>query len=56
MAVEARVDALKQMHADLEEAIETESNRPKPDEAVIADLKRQKLRIKDEINRLDHHA
>lgn len=53
MNVESRAESLRQMHQDLEKAIEEESQRPMPDSAVLSDLKRQKLRIKDEIARLD---
>ena len=53
MNVEARMESLQQMHPDLEEAIKEENRRPMPDSAVLSDLKRQKLRIKDEIARLD---
>ena len=53
MNVDARVESLSQMHHDLEEAIKEENQRPMPDSAVLSDLKRQKLRIKDEIARLN---
>ena len=38
----------------LEEAIENENGRPRPDEAEISRLKKQKLQIKDEIANLSH--
>ncbi|MSP67728.1 MAG: DUF465 domain-containing protein [Alphaproteobacteria bacterium] len=50
--VGARLAALSMRHANLEQAIETECQRPLPDTVALADLKRQKLRIKDEIARL----
>ena len=53
MNVDARVESLKQLHHDLEEDIKEENQRPMPDSAVLSDLKRQKLRIKDEIAQLD---
>jgi len=53
MNVESRVESLRQRHRDLERAIEEENQRPMPDSAALSDLKRQKLRIKDEIVRLD---
>ncbi len=53
MNVEERVESLRQKHRDLEDAIEEENRRPMPDSAVLSDLKRQKLRVKDEIARLD---
>ncbi|MGH7095160.1 MAG: YdcH family protein [Stellaceae bacterium] len=49
------VETLKEQHAALERAIDQENARPLPDPAAIADLKRQKLRIKDELYQLEHH-
>lgn len=56
MAVEQHIDKLKADHASLKMAISEELNRPLPDTNLIADLKRQKLRIKDEIIRLSESA
>jgi hypothetical protein len=50
-----RIDSLKTKHASLEDAIQYEGCRPRPDDSLIHDLKRQKLRIKDEIARLSGH-
>jgi hypothetical protein len=47
-----RLDALKAEHADLESKIEEELGRPMPDDSLIGNLKKQKLRIKDEIAQL----
>lgn len=52
MGSENHVSSLKDKHAELEQAIEVENGRPLPDELLIQELKRQKLRIKDEISRL----
>ncbi|MFN3076897.1 MAG: YdcH family protein [Alphaproteobacteria bacterium] len=52
MTVEARVESLRAKHAQLESAIEDASHRPLPDTAHISDLKRQKLRIKEELERM----
>jgi len=49
MSVEEHIDALKAKHASLEEAIEQENQHPHPDDLKIAELKKEKLRIKDEI-------
>jgi len=49
MNADNRKDALKTRHAELEERIHQEMNHPHPDEALVADLKKQKLKIKDEI-------
>jgi hypothetical protein len=51
MASENHIASLKDKHHELEQAIESENNRPLPDELLIQELKRQKLRIKDEIAR-----
>jgi len=48
-----RMEVLKQKHASLETALEDENKRPKPDFSVVAHLKREKLAIKDELQRLD---
>jgi len=49
MSLDERVDALKAKHQALEAAIEEENSRPYPDDIHIASLKKQKLKIKDEI-------
>ena len=53
MSQQDRIEALRDKHATLEHAIEEESTRPHPDQDAIHDLKRQKLRIKDEIFQLE---
>jgi len=55
MSSDDRVDALKAKHAALDVALDQENRRPNPDTTTLADLKRQKLRIKDEIQRIAHH-
>jgi hypothetical protein len=52
MATEDNIEKLKSDHAGLEQAIEEELGRPHPDDQHVSDLKRQKLRIKDELQRL----
>lgn len=47
------VSQLRSEHAGLESAIEEELARPLPNAEILAELKRQKLRIKDELHRLD---
>ncbi|MBT3917065.1 MAG: YdcH family protein [Rhodospirillaceae bacterium] len=44
-----RVSVLKSKHVGLEQEIDVENRRPHPDDSVVAELKRQKLRIKDEL-------
>lgn len=55
MSVEDRIEALREKHATLERAIDEETHRPLPNQDTIRDLKRQKLRIKDEIFQLERH-
>jgi hypothetical protein len=52
MAVEARIRELGMRHQTLERAIEDEMNRPAADELRLMELKRQKLRLKEEIEGL----
>ncbi len=42
-------NALETKHAVLESRIADEEHRPLPDTGVLADLKKQKLRIKEEM-------
>jgi hypothetical protein len=53
MTVAEHVDALRAKHATLKHAVELENQRPHTDDIHIAELKREKLRIKDEIARLE---
>ncbi|MCE2841548.1 MAG: YdcH family protein [Novosphingobium sp.] len=45
----SHVSALQLKHAGLERQIQDELNRPMPDLATIQQLKRRKLRIKEEL-------
>jgi hypothetical protein len=49
MAMTEHVEALRAKHAELEHLIQEEEHRPHPDDLVLTELKRQKLRIKDQI-------
>ncbi|MCW8835421.1 MAG: DUF465 domain-containing protein [Rhodospirillales bacterium] len=49
MSVQDRIQALRDKHESLEVTLEKETARPLPDDALIADIKRQKLKIKDEL-------
>lgn len=51
MSYDARIESLRSKKASLEKALEAESKRPYPDSGALADMKRQKLRIKDELER-----
>lgn len=44
-----RVSVLKTKHTGLEEKLTVENKLPHPDDVAVANLKRQKLRIKDEL-------
>lgn len=45
----AHHSALSAKHAVLDQRIESESHRPNPDTILLADLKKQKLRVKEEM-------
>ncbi len=47
--MEQNVSALDKKHHQLEQAILQEEKRPYPDQFKISQLKRQKLRIKDQL-------
>ena len=49
-----QIKALQEKHAELETTIELEKTRPLPDDAVLQDLKRQKLAIRDQIASMEH--
>ena len=46
---QAHVSALQAKHAGLDARIMEESQRPMPDTATLARLKKEKLRLKEEI-------
>jgi len=52
MAVEARIRELGTRHHALDEAIHNEMSRPAIDDVKLKALKRQKLRLKEEIENL----
>ena len=49
MISEERMDSLRAKHAELEAEIEEEVHRPHPDDVRLVELKREKLRVKEEI-------
>jgi hypothetical protein len=53
MSQQELIESLKEKHALLDRALDVEIHRPLPDQAAIHDLKRQKLRIKDQIVQLE---
>lgn len=52
MSVTAHVEELKRKHVALSEKVEKEQRSPGTSDFQIADLKRQKLKLKEEITRL----
>ena len=56
MNAEPHLESLKTKHADLDAKIAAEECRPHPDDDFIHDLKKQKLRIKDELFSHQRHA
>jgi len=52
MAVEAHLTELTVKHRKLDDALSQEMKRPSSDWQKVAELKKQKLRIKEEIERL----
>ena len=52
MSVASHLDELRRKHAALENRIENELQHPGSDDLEISALKREKLKLKDEINRL----
>jgi len=52
MSVSSHLDELRRKHAVLEQKIENEARSPGSDDLHITEMKREKLRLKDEISRL----
>jgi hypothetical protein len=45
----AHLSALEAKHATLDRRIADEAHRPMPDQMILAQLKRQKLKVKEEM-------
>jgi len=54
MALDAHLVELSERHRALDRKIVEEQARPTADPLKIAEMKRQKLRLKDEMERLKH--
>jgi len=52
MALQGHIQELTEKHKKLEELIEAEMAHPDWDEIRVAALKKEKLRVKDELQRL----
>jgi hypothetical protein len=52
MSLQSRIESLKTRHASLESRITDEDQRPRPDPMALSRLKLEKLRLKEEMDRL----
>ena len=55
MSLDARVVTLRSKHADIDRTLDKEQHRPLPDTQTIKKLKLEKLKLKEEIERLAPH-
>jgi len=53
MALDARIRELSARHRNLDDALSSEMKRPATDEVRISAMKKEKLRLKDEISALE---
>ena len=53
MSIDAHLSELKKKHAHLSDRVEEAQRCPGMDDVTLGDLKKQKLRLKEEISRLD---
>jgi hypothetical protein len=56
MTMESHLAELQRRHQALEKEIEDAANHPGTDALAISELKRRKLQLKDEIERLRHES
>ena len=54
MSVESHLASLEEKHLALESELESVMNRPRPEENLVIDLKRKKLRLKDKMEAIKH--
>lgn len=54
MSLDAHLDELKKRHNALSQQVEEEQRAPGSNDLQISELKKQKLKIKEEIERLSH--
>ncbi len=52
MNIEAHLATLERKHGDLEAELQFAMNHPSTEDTAILDIKRRKLRVKEEIERL----
>lgn len=56
MTVQTHLTALEAKHSELEKKLQTAMTSPSSDDAEIADIKRRKLLLKDQMERLQQTA
>jgi hypothetical protein len=56
MSLQSHIEALKDRHAGLEARISDEDHRPRPNSDRLSRLKLEKLRLKEEMERLQHRG
>jgi len=56
MHAEARLSALSEKHNQLDKIILKEEHRPSPDSVMLHELKKEKLKLKDEMERFKRTA
>ncbi|WP_191058339.1 YdcH family protein [Geminicoccus harenae] len=55
MSLLEHVGSLRVKKSQIEDLIDQEQHRPLPDQSILTRLKREKLKIKEQINKLDAH-
>lgn len=55
VSLQNRIESLKVKHATIENALDTHSKIPHPNEIELVALKKQKLAIKDELETISTH-
>lgn len=53
MTIQAHIDSLKNRHDALDGRLASAKSSPSVDDATITEIKKKKLRVKDEIARLE---
>ena len=56
MGQDARSEALKAKHAEIENILTEEERRPFPNYLTVQELKKRKLQVKDELHRVALHT
>jgi hypothetical protein len=52
MSLQSHIEAIKERHASLDMRIIEEDHRPRPDDGQLSRMKVEKLRLKEELERL----